>query len=200
MPYTPKNDDDLLAKIAEFQRIAEAPNLKSTKRFNELNAEIQDTIPSTLAGVLALLEFSDFESDEAQLSAVKGLRDIVAKCALQEPPVLPPNASVLQKLIVVEWRIRSMSVKISDSADDLKSWLRDQDEGIKQLAANIDFAEVYGLYDRINEKANVLLDQIRTTPPITSLADAITLLETDDPPLDAVITGLRAIAEKGGAA
>jgi hypothetical protein len=45
-----------------------------------------------------------------------------------------------------------------------------------------------------------LLGQINETPPVTSLADAIALVEMEDPPIEAVIAGLRAIAEKGGAA
>jgi len=90
-------------------------------------------------------------------------------------------------------------------ADDFGYWfkcLEKQDQSVHELGAGMDdlVSEARNLYTRISEQAGVLLDRINATPPITTLVDAIALLELDEPPIDAVIAGLRAIAEKGGAA
>jgi hypothetical protein len=71
---------------------------------------------------------------------------------------------------------------------------------VQRLAAGVDLDEIYGLYQKIADGVlSTLRDQIIATSP-ASLADAIALLEIDDPPLDAVIACLRALAAKGGAA
>jgi hypothetical protein len=207
---TPTNDDDLLALIAahdQLHRNAPPMGLDEIARAEAIALfdRINRSVPVTLRGVLAMLEFADWEDDASLVSAVTGLRAVVERRALQEPPLLPPGASALQKLIVVEWRIRSMGIKISDAADDFKywfEWLEKHDASVCELAAGMDdlISEAYRLYDRMDAKASALLDRINKTPPITSLSDAIALLEMDDPPMDAVIAGLRAIAEKGGAA
>jgi len=199
------NDDNLLAMIAAHDQLhRDAPRAGLSEADDRASGALWDqitaTIPTTPEGVLALLEYSDCEDDPLAKAATSGLRAIVAARAIQEPPLLPPGATALQKMIAVEWRVRSISVKISDRADDFKFWLREQDQSVRELGAGVDLSEVYALYDRINEQANALLDQINETPPITSLADAIALLETGDPPIEAVIAGLRAIAEKGGVA
>ena len=81
---TRTNDDDLLALIAEFKREEEAqPEFDvpdaDRERLRALADQIEATVPVTLAGVLALLEFADFESEPATLSAVTGLRAIMGK-------------------------------------------------------------------------------------------------------------------------
>ncbi len=77
-------------------------------------------------------------------------------------------------------------------------WLKKQGPAAHELAAVVDVASVYSLYEKIGSMS--FNDKILATVP-TSITDAIALLEymPDDPPLETVIDGLRAIAEKGGA-
>jgi hypothetical protein len=90
---TRTNDDDLLAKIAEFKREeALAPEFNQPeadgKRLRAMADDIADTVPVTLSGVLALLEFEDFESESAALAAVTGLRAIMGVRDADSPKAL----------------------------------------------------------------------------------------------------------------
>jgi hypothetical protein len=113
---------------------------------------------------------------------------------------LPSGLSRLQKMIVVEEQIRSLAVRISDAADNFSFWLEKQEQDVRELAGGVDLEEIYRLYHKIDDGVpDTLRNQITNTPP-ASLAEAIALLELAAPSLDAVIAGLRAIAEKGGVA
>ena len=201
-------DEKLFALIAQHDQLHRASPPEGLDEAGREHSgavwdEIAAAVPATIGGVLALLEYADYESDPLVTAAVTGLRPIVEKDNLEHSYVpFPPGTTPLQKLIATEERIRSMASRISDAADVFTFWLDNQDQSVKELAAGMDnlLAETYGLYKRIDDRADPLLHQINATPPTAGLADAIALLETDDPPIDAVIAGLRAIAEKGGAA
>ena len=120
----------------------------------------------------------------------------------KEPPYLPmpPDATPLQIMIEVEERIRTMGTRVSDAADDFKFWLREQGPAVHELVATVDLTQqVYSLYENISGRAGGLHDRIRATTP-KAIPDAIAMLELCDPPVDKVADGLRAIAEKRGAA
>ena len=114
------DDEDLIALIAAHEKLHEdglpaGLGKADRKRASAIFDQIKATIPVTIEGVLAMLEYSDYEDDPLIVAAVAGFRAIVERCALEQPPLLAPGASDVQKLIAVEWRIRSMGIKISDA-------------------------------------------------------------------------------------
>jgi len=120
----------------------------------------------------------------------------------KEPPLylpMPPDATPLQIMIEVEERVRSMGIRISDAADGFKFWLKEQGSAVHELVATVDLTQVYSLYEKISGKADRLYDKIHATTP-RSIPEAITMLELDNPPVDKVVDGLRALGMKGGAA
>jgi hypothetical protein len=117
--------------------------------------------------------------------------------APKEPPYLPmpADATPLQIMIEVERRIDAMAAEINGAADGFNFWLSRQGPVAHELAAVVDVASIYSLYEKIGSVS--FDDKILATVP-TSIADAIALLELYDPPVATVLAGLRTIAEKGG--
>jgi hypothetical protein len=77
---TRTNDDDLLALIAAFDQLHhDQPDNPDRQRATALWDQITGTVPATMAGVLAMLEFSDHVTDPLVASAVAGLRAIAEK-------------------------------------------------------------------------------------------------------------------------
>jgi len=154
----PRTDTFLLQLIAERDQLHSdsppmGPNEADTKRIQALTEQIDATIPVTLNGALAMLEFAEDDDDPLITSVVAGLRGIIAR-PNESPYRLPsrPSTTPIEKLIAVEERVRSMSVRISDAADDFKFWLEKQDQSVHELAADRDY-NAAALYKAIAARA-----------------------------------------------
>jgi len=120
-----KNDADLLALIAAFDQLhRDQPDNPDRKRATALWDQITGTVPATLGGVLAVLEFSDQVTDPLIATATAGLRAIAEKgdaaMSALDPFALGGRQEGDDAILALfrEWQDEMERLAASDLSDD----------------------------------------------------------------------------------